>query len=146
MNSRRLFQLLKENVMIMVVIKEKVMVIFENHFSVTFKQDLVTSHIWMVKEKRVKTESRISAWRIKRKVIYSFIQQTFSGYGVPDITVLGLGGVAVNKIDKNTPSLKGSCLTKINKEKCVICQIVLGILKKIKEGRRIGDAASGLRF
>lgn len=63
----------------------------------------MTSHIWMVKEKRVKIGSRISAWRIKRKVIYSFIQQTFSDYGIPDITVLGPGGVAVNKMTKILP-------------------------------------------
>lgn len=39
-------------------------------------------------------------------LIHSFIQQTLNGYCIPDNNVLGPEGISVNKIDKNTPSLR----------------------------------------
>lgn len=80
-------------------------------------------------------------------MIHPFIQQTMSEYCIPDTTVLSPGSVRVNKADKNISSLKSSYLTKINlKKKCILCQVVLGILKEINEGRRIRNTASGLHF
>ena len=66
---------------------------------------MVSSHIWTVK-KKVKIESRISAWGIQRMLIHSFIQQTLNDYCIPDNNALGPEGISVNKIDKNTPSLR----------------------------------------
>lgn len=54
-----------------------------------------------------------------------------SEYCIPDTTVLSPGSVRVNKVDKNTSSLKNSDVTKINDKKiCIVHWVVLGILKK----------------
>lgn len=39
-------------------------------------------------------------------LIHSFIQQTLNDYCIPDNNALGPEGISVNKIDKNTPSLR----------------------------------------
>ena len=48
-------------------------------------------------------------------LIHSFIQQTLNGYCIPDNNVLGPEGISVNKIDKNTPSLRESDKNKYGK-------------------------------
>lgn len=80
----------------------------------------MTSHMCIV---RVKIESKISAWEIRRLVIHSFIQQTLNDYYISGTTVARPGGVAVIKIDKNTCALGE--LFNINKDKgkCIVCQI-----------------------
>lgn len=77
-----------------VVTTTKVTVIVETHFSV--KAGFGEQSTWTVK-KKVKIESRISAWRIQRMLIHSFIQRILNDYCIPDNNVLGLEGISVNK-------------------------------------------------